>query len=125
LRQQSAELQRRGIDVAVVTFEELWRAEAYAEETQLLWPLLIDRQRQLFTAYGMERGTPQQVMGWTNWMSYIRLLLRGRRLRLPTNDVYQLGGDVLIDPQGIVRLHHISRGPADRPALSALLAAAN
>jgi len=31
---------------------------------------------------------------------------------------------VLIDPDGIVRLHHVGEGPADRPAVSDLLAAA-
>ena len=36
-------------------------------------------------------------------------------------DVRQLGGDVLIDPQGVIRLHHVGRGPADRPAVARLL----
>jgi alkyl hydroperoxide reductase subunit AhpC len=123
LRQQASEWDRRGAAVAVVTFEQAWRARAYVEETGLPWPLLMDPQRSLFQAYGMERGTAGEVMGWASCKAYLGLLVRGRRLRRPTDDVYQLGGDVLIDPQGIVRLHHIGRGPADRPAVSQLLAA--
>ena len=30
-------------------------------------------------------------------------------------------GDVLIDPAGVVRLHHASRGPADRPTVESIL----
>ena len=40
---------------------------------------------------------------------------------LPTDDVYQLGGDVLIDPEGTIRLHHVSRIPIDRPSVESLL----
>ena len=35
----------------------------------------------------------------------------------------QQGGNVLIDPGGIVRCHHIGRGPADRPSVRVILAA--
>ena len=30
-------------------------------------------------------------------------------------------GDVLIDPEGVVRLHYISEGPHDRPSVQTLL----
>jgi hypothetical protein len=53
----------------------------------------------------------------------MKLLLRGRKVRRPSGDVYQLGGDVLIDPSGIVRLHHVGSGPADRPTVHSLLQA--
>ncbi len=48
-------------------------------------------------------------------------LIQGRRLHRSDGDVNQLGGDVLIDPTGIVRLHHVGSGPADRPSVSSLL----
>jgi hypothetical protein len=115
----------RHIDVAVVTFEAQWRAVAYVEQTQLTWPLLLDAERRLFDAYGMGRGRLHEVMGWNAWQVSIRALLRGRRLRWPTGDVFQLGGDVLINPQGIVSLHHVGRGPSARPSIETLLKAAN
>ena len=94
---------------------------AYVRETELRWPLLVDDERTLYSAYGMERGSMWNIFGPASCWAYLKLMLRGRRLRLPGSDVHQLGGDVLIDPQGIVRLHHIGSGPADRPTLSALL----
>ncbi|HSH13152.1 MAG TPA: SelL-related redox protein, partial [Desulfurivibrionaceae bacterium] len=35
--------------------------------------------------------------------------------------IHQRGGDVLIDPNGMVRLHHIGKGPADRPRVEDIL----
>jgi hypothetical protein len=52
---------------------------------------------------------------------YLKLLLSGRKLRAPSGDPRQLGGDVLVDPTGTVRLHHVGRGPADRPSVDTLL----
>ena len=94
---------------------------AYVRETRLTWPLLVDADRTLYTAYGMQRGSWWNIFGPASCWAYLKLLLRGRRLRPPRDDVRQLGGDVLIDRQGIVRLHHVGAGPADRRAVSALL----
>jgi len=55
------------------------------------------------------------------WRVYLRELLKGQKLHAAEGDVMQRGGDVLIDPDGIVRLHHVGTGPADRPAVEAIL----
>lgn len=106
--------------VAVVTFEQRWRAEAYAKETGIEWPLLIDASHELYAAYQMERGSPLKVMGIANWLGYLKLMFRGRRVRRPTDDIYQLGGDVLIDEKKIIRYHFVSERPVDRPTVESL-----
>ncbi len=121
LRQQETELSRLRTAVLVVTFEQRWRAEAYAQQSGFPWPLLLDTDRTLYQTYGLQRGRVGQVLGPSNWWGYVKLLAAGRPLQWPTDDVYQLGGDVLIDPEGIVRLHHVSRSPVDRLAVTALL----
>lgn len=93
----------------------------YIRETGLTWPLLVDRDRTLYASYGMERGTWWNIFGPSSLWVYAKLLIRGRRIRLPHDDTRQLGGDVLIDPAGIVRLHHVGTGPADRPAVDKIL----
>ena len=107
--------------MAVVTFQGLFLAQAYARETQLAWPILVDAGLTLYAAYGMERGRWRDILAPASWWIYAKLLLRGRRLQPSAGDPRQLGGDVLIDRQGIVRMHHIGRGPADRPAVEAIL----
>jgi len=57
----------------------------------------------------------------TIWLFLTLLNFRGRRLRLPTGDTGQLGGDVLIDPGGMVRLAHVAESQADRPTVDSLL----
>ena len=121
LRQQEEELQALGIDVAVVTFQSSPIAENYVRETKLDWPILIDDSLKLYSAYGMERGRVWDVWGPATMGVYFKLIFKGRMPRKPAGDVHQLGGDILIDPQGIVRLHHIGTGPADRPTIASLL----
>lgn len=54
-------------------------------------------------------------------MVYLREMIKGKKLIKSEGDIYQRGGDVLIDPTGIVRLHHIGEGPADRPTVEMIM----
>ena len=119
---EGGELERLGVDVLVVTFEAGPMALAYAREAELPFPIVVDADRALYRAYGMLAGKKRDLWGPATVLAYFRLFARGRRLRRPTGDTEQLGGDVLIDPAGVVRLHHVGSGPADRPAVDALLA---
>jgi hypothetical protein len=121
LRRHEDQVEKLGIAIVVVTFEDRERAGEYVRETGLSWPLLIDRRRVLYKAYGMGRGRWSAIWGPATWWAYLRLLRRGGRLRRPTGDIRQLGGDVLVDPMGRVALHHVGKNPADRPNVEALL----
>ncbi len=121
MREHEDEIEALGAKVLVVTFEAGPMAMAYVEESGLRWPLLVDESRDLYTAYGMHRGRWSNILGWSSLWVYAKLLLRGRRLKRSSGDVQQLGGDVLISPEGIVRLHHVGSGPAERPPVSLLL----
>ncbi len=122
MRQHEAVLEGLAVAVLVVTFEAGFLARAYVEDTRLAWPLVVDESRVLYAAYGMLRGRAWDIWGPATWLAYARSLARGGALRRATGDVSQLGGDVLIDPDGIVRVHHVGSGPADRPSVESLLA---
>jgi hypothetical protein len=124
LRRKLDELERASIDVLVVTFEEGEAASRYAEETALPWPLLIDRDRELYAAYAMGRASRLKVWGPATWRAYAKEIAAGARLQRSRSDLLQQGGDVLIDPDGIVVLHHVGEGPADRPPVERILAQA-
>ena len=121
MRQREHDLTALGVRVAVITFEAGPIVERYVRDTGLGWPILLDTSLESYRAYGMGRGRIWDVWGPPAWWIYARLLARGRRLRKPTGDVNQLGGDVLIDPDGTVRLHLVGRGPADRPSVDSIL----
>ena len=96
---------------------------SYIQDTGVQWPILIDQERTLYQAYQMDRARRRDVFGPASVGIYFKLFAKGRRLRKPGSDIYQRGGDVLIDPAGTVRLHYIGQDPSDRPAVEAILAA--
>ncbi len=121
MRHHEQELQAHRVKVVVVTFQAGWVVQAYVEQTGLSWPILPDPDLELYRAYGMQRARWQDLWGFSTWWAYLKLVLRGRRLQPSHADLAQLGGDVLIDPEGIVRLHHVGKGPADRPSVDSIL----
>jgi len=123
LQQARQELDRLEIQPLVITFEGRDEARAYLDETGLLWPLLVDADRRLFRAYGMHKARLRHLWGLGTILAYGREALGGRFPRMPRADTAQQGGNVLVDPAGIVRFHHVGRGPADRPQVGAILAA--
>ena len=96
-------------------------ALAYVEQTDLSWPLLLDTDRSLYRSYQMDRGSRWAIYGPASLWHYLTLIFQGRRLQRPGTDWRQLGGDVLIDPTGIVRLHFVSTSPHDRPDVDLIL----
>ena len=117
------ELERLEIQTLVVTFEGREAAHEYVDETGLIWPLLVDVERQLYRAYGMRAARLRHLWGFATMRAYGREALRGRFPRVPRADTVQQGGNVLIDSAGVVRLHHVGGGPADRPTVATVLAA--
>lgn len=99
----------------VVTFEAGFLAKAYVADTGLTWPLLVDEKREHYRAYGMLQAGFWDIWGPKTWWAYLKEILHGRLPKKSAGDINQRGGDVLIDPRGVVRLHHVGAGPADRP----------
>ena len=107
--------------VLVVTFEPPAAAAAYLAETGCPWPIVADESRALYGAYAMRRAKLRHLVGPSTWAAYWREFRRGVLPRRPAADTFQQGGDVLIDPAGIVRLVHVGRGPGDRPTVERIV----
>ena len=122
MREHEAELAELSVAVAVVTFEAGFLARQYVEESGLAWPLLVDEKRELYRGYGMLAASFWDIWGVKTWLAYAKAMIAGQKLQQSHGDISQRGGDVLIDPEGMVRLHHVGEGPADRPAVAQLLA---
>ena len=109
------------MEVLVITFEEEEHALNYQSEVELGWPMVVDRSRELYDYFGMMKASFWDLWGFSTWKAYFREMLRGNMPKRAVGDIHQLGGDVLIDPEGKVRLHHISKDPADRPDIEEVL----
>ena len=123
MQQYEDELDKRDVKVVVVTFEAGFLARAYIEDTGLRWPLLIDTTRELYRAYGMLEAGFWDIWGPGTWWAYFKEFARGRLPKKSEGDISQRGGDVLVDPGGTVQIHHVGRGPGDRPSARSILAA--
>jgi hypothetical protein len=121
LRDREEEFRGRKVRIVVVTFENDFLARVYVEETGLSWPLLVDDTRETYRAYGMLSASFWDIWGPKTWWAYLKEILKGKKLRKSEGDISQRGGDVLIDPAGIVALHHVGAGPADRPPVERIL----
>jgi peroxiredoxin len=121
LRDHAADFAGRNVKIIVITFESGYFARRYVEETSLTWPLLVDDNRETYRNYGLLSASFWDIWGPRTWWVYFREIVKGGKIRKSEGDIFQRGGDVLVDPKGIVRLHHIGRGPADRPTVEMIL----
>lgn len=121
MREHEAEFSRLKVKVVIVTFENDFFARQYAAESGLSFPLLIDETREAYRHYHMLDASFFDLWNFKSLWAYQKELLKGQKLQRPTNDIHQRGGNVLIDPDGMVRLHHVGNGPADRPPVELLL----
>lgn len=105
----------------MVTFESRQRALAYSRDIDIQWPILIDETCELYSRYQMHRAGFWDLWGPSSWRGYLKQLYKGRVPKLPSADIHQRGGDVLIDGQGKIRLHYVGNRPADRPPVELIL----
>jgi len=101
--------------VIVITFESLDSAAFAVAKTATEFSYFVDKERTLYKHYGLLKAGFLDLWGPRSWLVYLRLVLKGRKMLKTKSDIHQRGGDVLIDPQGVVRYHHIGTGPGDRP----------
>jgi hypothetical protein len=109
--------------IAVITFTTPDRLAAYRQHLQLTFDVVTDLDRGLYRLLGAERGSRRQVWSAGTIRMYGRLLLAGRQLRRPTEDIRQLGADAVVGRNGVLR--HLTRPstPDARPPMSDLIAA--
>jgi alkyl hydroperoxide reductase subunit AhpC len=121
LRDREEEFSKLNVKIVVVTFEANFLSRNYVEETSLKWPLIIDENRELYRNYGMLSASFGDIWGPKTWLAYLKAIMNGHKLKKSEGDITQRGGNVLIDPNGIVRMHHAGEGPADRPSVEMIL----
>jgi hypothetical protein len=107
---------REELDVVIVSPGEREPLEGVGRELGLTVPLLSDPTWSTYRAFGFGRArTRTLLLSPRSWWAGSRAVLNGRRPRRPTEDYAELGGDVLLAPDGRVAWIHRSRSAADRP----------
>jgi peroxiredoxin len=106
--------------VTVISSGTPFLAQKWIEETQSSFQFLIDHDRKAYQAFGLHSSL---LRSWSPkiWYAYARLLVQGHKWRGIQGDSGHLGGDFIIDQQGIIRMAYRSRDPADRPKVAEIL----
>lgn len=114
-----------GVTIALITFTDETALASYEFDKALGFAVLRDPDRDAYRAFGFGRARLSRVWGLRAARRYAELVRAGRwrDLRLPREDTRQLGGDVVIDPEGRIVWIHRGAGPEDRPSVDELLAA--
>jgi len=114
------EIRKLNTEVWIISFSTPDLAHVWIEETCTSFRILLDPERNVYAAYGMGRSWARTLSVITLWF-YLKALFRGRRLHGKQGDLAQLGGDFIVDAEGIIRLAYPSRDAADRPPVARLL----
>lgn len=116
------EFDRRGVAVAVVSFAEPAKLVPYQEHHQWPFTILADPQRVAYRQFALKRLSWFRVFSPATLRLYWKLLREGmKREDYGKDDIYQSGGDFLLDRDGNILFAHRSQNPSDRPSASRLL----
>ena len=103
-----------GAKVLVVAYDEPSLLSAkMLHDVALPFPLLLDRTRVTYARWGMGRTglTGAMLSPSLNWR-YLKLLVKGERFLGFAPDMFQLGGDFLVDKQGTLAFAYRMRNTA-------------
>ncbi len=115
------EFRRRKTRVALLSFGERPAVQRWLGQTCDAFDVLLDRERRVYHAYGLERSL------WRSHNPATLLLYLRRNLQgihggdSHGDDTAQLGGDFVVHTSGRMLLAYRSHDPTDRPPVETLL----
>ena len=116
------EFDQRGVTVAVVSFAEPAKLVPYQKHHQWPFTILADPQRVAYRKFALNRLSWFHVFSPATLKLYWKLLREGmKREDYGRDDIYQSGGDFLLDRDGNILFAHRSQNTSDRPSASRLL----
>jgi len=122
LCQRENEFTQSNTRVVVISFGTLLAVQQWLKEACVSVTVLLDRDRNVYSAYGLERSYWRSRNLKTRWY-YFKAWLSGKKTHASHgDDTTQLGGDFIVDKNGVLRLAYPSHDPTDRPPVDDLLA---
>lgn len=103
------------LTVAVVTMGTPAETSAFCAGAHLPFTCLSDPSRASYRAFGLRRGSLNDLIGPAAMLAGLRAAAKGHFIGRPVNDVYQLGGIFLIGRDGCIRYARYPRHSGDNP----------
>lgn len=120
LRHEVEEIHRRGAELVVVGNGNRHFADAFREDLNLTTPLYVDTTRESYRALGMKRpllAFLKPALFRNAW----RALRTGSRQKGIQGDPWQLGGVLIVRPDGGVAFRYLSDVAGDHPRVKDVL----
>ena len=118
LRQSYPKFRELNTEVLVIAAAGLKPVAKFAQDFALPFPVLSDGTEAVYRAFGLGKGL---AIGPRTIVEFVRLAWQEGGLHWPAGDIMQIGGDFIVDGEGIIRYAHRSEDPTDRPDASELL----
>jgi peroxiredoxin len=120
--ERKSEFDRRGVRILVVSFVDPSKLVAYEERHRWPFPVLADPERNAYRTFALPKLNLWRVFSLSTLKLYWQVMRRGmRQERYGGADIFQSGGDFLLDRDGNLLYTHRSKDPADRPTVTMLL----
>ncbi|KAM6968528.1 uncharacterized protein LKV04_017387 [Tautogolabrus adspersus] len=125
LEKNQSSLDSHSIQVLVVSFGCQEGASHRLKETACQYDMLLDSDRKMYTAFGLGASL-KKVLSFNNMLLYAEYVVDNmefpRGLPSIQDDMFQLGGDIVLDEHGRVLFSHCCQSPIDRPSVKDILA---
>ncbi len=122
MRDARDQLEGLGATAVAVGFSPIGALAALADELEWPWPFLSDTERVLYERLGLGRAPRRDVFNPGTLRRYREAAARGVPIRMPVEDVRQLGGDAIVRGGRTVRVFRPA-SPDDRAAVPVLIEA--
>ncbi len=121
VQRKEQEFRAQSAQVFLVGFEPERRARGWLRRFEIGFPFLLDPEREVYGAFGLERSFWRAWHPRNLWSYTKRFITTGKLPEVFEADPNQLGGEFIIDAQGLLRLAYYSTDPTDRPSVASLL----
>lgn len=110
--------------VVAISFVKPHRLSEYLSTAPSPFPVLCDPTRALYKAFGLGKVSSfYRLLTLKAILSFVRQHLRGNRQKPVKEDIYQLGGDFIVNTDGNILFAHPAKDSADRASVKELLRA--
>lgn len=122
LHSAQKQFEEKGFGVVLVGLGTPQQAEEFRGEFSLSFPIICDPKKQLYSLYGLKRGSVSSLISPGVILRGMRTVSRGYAPGVPRGDVMQMPGVFLIDTGGNILYSYYAKDASDHPPVDTLLA---
>ncbi|XP_006798722.1 uncharacterized protein LOC102777867 [Neolamprologus brichardi] len=126
LQKNQSSLDAHSVQVVVISFGCQEGASHWVEQTGCQYDMLLDPSRKMYSAFGLGASL-KKVLNFGNMLIYSEYVANDmefpRELPWIQDDMFQLGGNFVLDEHGRELFSHRCQSPIDRPSVEDILSA--